>query len=202
MRIEKCRFPIRTFQTGSIKRLRRCSHSRRADLVGQRRMSGGQQRDRHAVRRTAHVIQPDLVAEDHLFGVAAVLAADADLQIGARRASVLDADFEELPHAFLIERLKRVVGEDLLLDVEGQEAARIVAARGNSIIVPTRYSTDSPSRSKTSLATRRTTSACSFSSFTLATRGIMISGLTTTPSRLTLTAASKIARACISVISG
>src|SRR5262245_55403521 len=112
-------------------RLRRRRRRRRADLICQRRVSGGQQRDRHAVRRTAHVIQPDLVAEDHRFGVAAVLAADADLQIGARRASVLDADFEKLPHAFLIERLEWVVGEDLLLDVEGQEAARVVAAQSH-----------------------------------------------------------------------
>src|ERR1700741_2912680 len=76
------------------------------------------------------------------------------------------------------------------------------AARGNSIIVPTMYSTLVPFSLNTSSATRRTIAAWFAISFTVATKGIITSGSTFTPFFATSTAASKIARACISVISG
>src|SRR5256885_1213299 len=47
----------------------------------QRRLRRGEARDRHAERAARHVIQPDPVAELHAVRVAAVLAADADLQV-------------------------------------------------------------------------------------------------------------------------
>jgi len=60
-----------------------------------------------------------------------VFAANPDLEIGACGAAFLDAHLDQLPDAFLIERLERVVREDVLLDVEGQEAARIIAAQAH-----------------------------------------------------------------------
>ena len=78
----------------------------------------------------------------------------------------------------------------------------VTAARGTSIIVPTRYSTRTPAFAITSSATRRTIAAWSLSSATCPTSGIMISGITRTPRRATSHAASKMARACISVMPG
>ena len=95
-----------------------------------------------------------------------MLAADADFQIRLHAAAALGADAHQLPHAFAIEHLKRIVRQDLSFDVVRQETARVVAAqskrslrqivcaereelrvramrsainaaRGNSIIVPT-----------------------------------------------------------------
>src|ERR1041385_1088898 len=45
-------------------------------------MGCSQARYRHAIRRTAHVVQSNLITESDRLRVAAVFAADADLQIG------------------------------------------------------------------------------------------------------------------------
>jgi hypothetical protein len=79
----------------------------------------------------------------------------------------------------------------------------VSAARGISIMVPTMYF--SPVMlffSRTSLATFTTISFWLASSVALPTSGIMTSGITLMPFFFTATATSKIARACISVISG
>ncbi len=60
-------------------------------LFGQSGLGGGQTGDRHAERRATDVVQTDLVAEHHAGRVAAVLAADADLQVVPRFAALLDA---------------------------------------------------------------------------------------------------------------
>ena len=59
-----------------------------------------------------------------------------------------------------------------------------------------------PAFASTSLATRTTISFWFSTSRTLPTSGIMTSGITLMPFLATCTAASKMARACISVISG
>src|SRR5262249_5783706 len=48
----------------------------------ERRLGRRQPRHRHAEGRAADVVQPDLVAEGDAVRVAAVLATDADLQLG------------------------------------------------------------------------------------------------------------------------
>ena len=48
---------------------------------GERGLRGGEARDRHAVGRAGDVIEPDLLAEAHRGGIAAMLAADAELQL-------------------------------------------------------------------------------------------------------------------------
>ncbi len=78
----------------------------------------------------------------------------------------------------------------------------ISAARGTSIIVPTMKPTRRPCSRKTSSATRSTISRWCESSASLPISGTMISGITSTPSFAQMHAASRIARACISVISG
>ena len=88
--------------------------------LAQRGLGGGQAGDRHAERRAAHVVHADLVAEDHAVRVAAVLAADADLQVLAvlrlaALAALLDAHLDELADAADVDRLERVDRQDLLL---------------------------------------------------------------------------------------
>src|SRR4051794_22764374 len=53
---------------------------------------GLQPGDRDAERRARHVVEADLVAEVHRVRVAAVLAADAELDAGARPAALLGRD--------------------------------------------------------------------------------------------------------------
>ena len=71
-----------------------------------------------------------LVAEAHRGGVAAVLAADAD-RSSASSADLpaLDRDPHQLADTFLVERRERVVREDAVLEVAGEELALGVVAR-------------------------------------------------------------------------
>src|SRR5262249_60511166 len=74
-----------------------------------------QPRDRHAVGRAGDVIEPGLVAEEHRGGIAAMLAANAELELGPRLAAALAGDLDQFAHALGIERGKRVVLEDAAL---------------------------------------------------------------------------------------
>src|SRR5207244_5810348 len=60
--------------------------------LAQHRLRRCETRKRHAVRRAAHVVQTELVAELDGLRLAAVLAANAELDVGLRRAPALDAD--------------------------------------------------------------------------------------------------------------
>src|SRR3546814_269283 len=60
--------------------------------------------------------------------VTAVLAADAELDVGARFAPAFGREVDQLPDAFDVEADERVGQEDALVDILRQEAARIVAA--------------------------------------------------------------------------
>ena len=60
------------------------------------RLRGGETRDGHAERRARDIIEPGGMAEADGIGIAAVLAANAELQFGARLAPALDRDLDEL----------------------------------------------------------------------------------------------------------
>ena len=77
-----------------------------------------------------------------------------------------------------------------------------IAARGSSIIVPTLYSSSTPLVLMISAPMRSTSSRIRFISSREPTRGIMMSGITLTPFFVSWHAALKMARACISYISG
>src|SRR5262249_51388645 len=79
-------------------------------LLAQRRLGGGEARDRHPERRARYIIQPDLVAERDRGGVAAMLAADAELEVLPHLASALGGDAHQLAHAFAVEGHERVGG--------------------------------------------------------------------------------------------
>src|ERR1041385_7850503 len=78
-------------------------------LVLDRRVRGREARDGHAERAAGHVVESGLVEELHRGGLAAVLAADADLELGLLVASLLDRDFDEGADAVPVEDLERVV---------------------------------------------------------------------------------------------
>src|SRR2546425_7807227 len=65
------------------------------------RLRRAQPRDRNHERRTGHVRHPYLVTELHRRRLAAVLAADTDLEIRARAPPAFDADSDQLAHALL-----------------------------------------------------------------------------------------------------
>src|SRR5262245_35510084 len=90
--------------------------------AGQDRLCRREPGDGDAERRARHVVEPDPLALVDRFGVAAVLAADPELEIGACRAALLDGR----PHQTgdgVVERLERVDRQDPVLDVLEQEAA-------------------------------------------------------------------------------
>src|SRR5262249_10300839 len=74
-------------------------------------------------------IQTNFVAESYAGRLAAVLAADADLQPWAGTAALLDADSHQPPDTHAVEHLKRIVLEDLLLEVPRDERAFGIVAR-------------------------------------------------------------------------
>src|SRR5512137_2281122 len=84
--------------------------------------------DGHPEGRAADVVQPDEVAELDRGRLAAVLAADAQLDPGPRLPALLDGHTHELADAVAVEDLERVLGVDLLLDVRAEEAGGVVAA--------------------------------------------------------------------------
>src|SRR3954471_7534220 len=73
-----------------------------------RRVRCGQSRDRDAEGRAAHVVQADVVAELDGFRVAAVLAADAALEIAAHAAALLDGHADQLADAGRVDALEGI----------------------------------------------------------------------------------------------
>src|SRR4051794_3164361 len=75
---------------------RRARVTLRVRSVVERRLRGGEAGDRHAVRRARHVVEPGAMAERDRARLAAVLAADADLEAGTGAPPFLDGDRDEL----------------------------------------------------------------------------------------------------------
>src|SRR5581483_4229053 len=75
---------------------------------GEGRLGRGEPGDGHPERRAGDVVEPDRVAEGNRIRVAAVLAADADLEVGARAPALLDGEPHLAPDADRVERLERV----------------------------------------------------------------------------------------------
>src|SRR5262249_44822547 len=87
----------------------RATELRRARrALPERRLGGGEAGDRHPVRRTRHIVEPDLVAELNRGRVAAVFAADAELEVAARLASAFSGDPHKLADAVTVDRHERV----------------------------------------------------------------------------------------------
>src|SRR5207247_907275 len=91
-------------------------------------LRGAEPRDRDHERRARHVRHADLVAELDRRRLTAVLATDADLEVGPRAAAPLDADLDELPDALLIENREGVERQEPFLKIVREERRDIVAA--------------------------------------------------------------------------
>src|SRR3989475_9545967 len=96
-------------------------------LLLERRLGRGETGDRHAERRAGHVVHAHTVTELHRRRLAAMLPADADLELGPRSPAELDRQLAELANALLIEHLERVSPQDAVLHVERQGPGRVVA---------------------------------------------------------------------------
>src|SRR6266540_4990885 len=90
-------------------------------------LTGGQARGRDAERRAGDVVEPDLVAEAHRVGVAAVLAADAEVQVLPGGAALLAGQLHQPADARLVDGHEGVGGPQLALLVHAEELADVVA---------------------------------------------------------------------------
>src|SRR5215467_12706263 len=90
-------------------------------------LSGRQPRDGNAERRRADVVEADLLEKLNRVGIAAVLAADAELDVFPRAAPLRNGDLDELADAGLVDRRERVFLHDLELGVVREKRARVVA---------------------------------------------------------------------------
>src|SRR5262249_51619350 len=98
-------------------------------LLSERRLRGREPRNRHSRRRAAHVVEPGAMAELDGRRVPGVLAADAELQVGAREPPALDGEIDDPTDPRLIDARERVAREDLLLPIRLEEGAHVVAAQ-------------------------------------------------------------------------
>ena len=92
------------------------------------RLGGGQAGDRHPERRAAHVVEAGVVEEGDRLGVAAVLAAHAELELGLGLPAEPGADAHELADAVGVDRLERVALQQPLLEVGRHHPALDVVA--------------------------------------------------------------------------
>src|SRR5262249_32652391 len=100
-------------------------------LLREHRLGGGEAGDGDTEGAARDVVQADLVAEDHAGRVAAVLAADADLQLRPDRPAALDRQPHQLAHPLLVDGRERVAGDDVRLlgvGVDGDERRVVVPA--------------------------------------------------------------------------
>src|SRR3989442_4744782 len=100
------------------------SRRRPACFLGQLRLGGGEAGDRHPIGRARHVIEPDLAAEMDRGRVAAMLAADAELEAGPGGAAALGGDPDHLADPGRVEGHERVVREHAEPLVGAAEARR------------------------------------------------------------------------------
>ena len=94
----------------------------------QRRLRRGQARERHPERRARHVVEPDAVAEGDRSRFAAVLAADAELEVVLHAPAALDGDPHQVADALLVEHLEWIALENPVFEISRQELALCVVA--------------------------------------------------------------------------
>ena len=90
-------------------------------------LSGSQTSDGHTEGAAGHVVQTDLVAELHGSGIAAVLTADTEVNIGVGLAAQLSSHSHQLANAGLIQTSEGIVLVDLTIIVSIQELACVIA---------------------------------------------------------------------------
>src|SRR5881628_200594 len=101
-------------------------------LARDHRLRRCQSRDRHTVRRTAHIVESHLITKLDRWGIAAVLAADSDFELRTGGPALLHAGPHKRPNTFTIQFLERVGLEDSLRHVVGDDLTRIIARETES----------------------------------------------------------------------
>src|SRR5512145_3095376 len=99
-----------------------------AALAHDRGTTGLQPRDRDPERRAGDVVEARVVEEVDGVGVTAVLAADADVEVGAGRPALLRGDLHHAPDALSVQRLERRDAEDAQVEVAAEERRLHVVA--------------------------------------------------------------------------
>src|SRR5579871_896152 len=93
----------------------------------ERGLCRGKPRDRHAIGRAGHVVEPDLDAEGDRGGIAAMLAANAELNVFPRLPAARGRDPDKFTHAFAVDRYERVDGKNAFAGVNAEKARGVVA---------------------------------------------------------------------------
>src|SRR5213594_1395054 len=101
-------------------------------LARDHRLRRCQSRDRHTVRRTAHIVESHLITKLDRWRIAAVLAADSDFELRTGGPALLHAGPHKRPNTFTIQFLERVGLEDSLRHVVGDDLTRIIARETES----------------------------------------------------------------------
>src|SRR5262245_59336866 len=81
-------------------------------VLAERGLGGREAGDGNAERRAGDVVEREFMAEGDRGRVAAVLAADADLELGARLAAALDADAHQFAHALAVDGDEGIAGKN------------------------------------------------------------------------------------------
>ena len=98
------------------------------DGLAERGLRRGETGDRHAVGRARDVVQSNLMAESDGRGIAAMFAADTDLQARASLAPARHADLHQFAHAIAVDRNEGVDLQNSLGDVRAEKARRVITA--------------------------------------------------------------------------
>ena len=93
-----------------------------------RSLCGGEARDGDTEGRATDVVHALFVAEYDGGGIAAVLAADPDLETLFGGAAEPDAGGDELPDAVAVDGLEGILVQDVLAEIFGEEGVSVVAA--------------------------------------------------------------------------
>src|SRR3954469_21061503 len=97
-------------------------------ILAERGLRRRQPCDRHAERRARDIVERELVAEAPRGRTPAVLAANADLELGARLATAFDPDAHKLAHALAVDGDEGIKRNNSARHVEAEKARRVITA--------------------------------------------------------------------------
>ena len=92
-------------------------------------LCGGKQCGGHTIGRTADIVQSYLMAKGDGGGIAAMLSANAIVQVFTGRAALFDCDLDQLSHAGLVDAYERIFVEYAIVDVIRQKASCVITAQ-------------------------------------------------------------------------
>ena len=85
-------------------------------------------RDGHPVRGATHIIHPNVITEFHRSRVPPLLSANPYLEVSVGPSTFVHTHFDQLPDTVLINGLKRIGRQYLLLQIVTHKPANIITA--------------------------------------------------------------------------